>query len=190
MWAASWRGCGCRTPHGRAMLPLLSAEPVCSEATVNRKLSAVAAFYEFHQRYDVEIQTLELWGKSRIIASRTAGPAASPGRRGHILSSRRSRRAMHDYPKDCPACVSSFHATLCSGSSRWTGCSLLRSRAARRPRRPGCRRQDTPGSGRRTHRDAGVSKHSQYAGHDRAPGKEGPLPSSCRRTYCMMQPWR
>ncbi|WP_371869946.1 site-specific integrase [Mycobacterium kubicae] len=32
---------------------LPTAESMCSEATVNRKLSAISAFYEFHQRHGV-----------------------------------------------------------------------------------------------------------------------------------------
>ena len=39
-----------------AALP--TAEAVCSEATVNRKLSAVSAFYEFHQRHGVDLGDL------------------------------------------------------------------------------------------------------------------------------------
>ena len=39
-----------------AALP--SADSVCVEATVNRKLSAVAAFYEFHQRHGVDLGDL------------------------------------------------------------------------------------------------------------------------------------
>jgi integrase len=39
-----------------AMLP--AAESVCSEATVNRKLSAISAFYEFHQRHGVDLGDL------------------------------------------------------------------------------------------------------------------------------------
>lgn len=35
-----------------------TAESVCSEATVNRKLSAVSAFYEFHQRHGVDLGDL------------------------------------------------------------------------------------------------------------------------------------
>lgn len=36
-----------------AVLP--TAESVCSEATVSRKLSAISAFYEFHQRHGVDL---------------------------------------------------------------------------------------------------------------------------------------
>jgi len=39
-----------------AALP--TVEAVCSEATVNRKLSAVSAFYEFHQRHGVDLGDL------------------------------------------------------------------------------------------------------------------------------------
>lgn len=39
-----------------AVLP--TADSVCSEATVNRKLSAVSAFYEFHQRHGVNLGDL------------------------------------------------------------------------------------------------------------------------------------
>jgi Phage integrase, N-terminal SAM-like domain len=39
-----------------AALP--TAESVCSEATVNRKLSAISAFYEFHQRHGVDLGDL------------------------------------------------------------------------------------------------------------------------------------
>jgi len=39
-----------------AVLP--TAESVCSEATVNRKLSAISAFYEFHQRHGVDLGDL------------------------------------------------------------------------------------------------------------------------------------
>jgi len=39
-----------------AVLP--TAESVCSESTVNRKLSAVSAFYEFHQRHGVDLGDL------------------------------------------------------------------------------------------------------------------------------------
>ncbi len=34
---------------------LSAAESVCSQATVNRKLSAISAFYEFHQRHGVDL---------------------------------------------------------------------------------------------------------------------------------------
>ena len=37
---------------------LPGAESVCSEATVNRKLSAISAFYEFHQRHGVDLGDL------------------------------------------------------------------------------------------------------------------------------------
>ncbi len=39
-----------------AALP--TVESVCSEATVNRKLSAISAFYEFHQRHGVDLGDL------------------------------------------------------------------------------------------------------------------------------------
>jgi integrase/recombinase XerD len=39
-----------------AALPTL--ESVCTEATVNRKLSAISAFYEFHQRHGVDLGDL------------------------------------------------------------------------------------------------------------------------------------
>ena len=39
-----------------AALP--TAESVCSEATVNRKLSAISAFYEFHHRHGVDLGDL------------------------------------------------------------------------------------------------------------------------------------
>ena len=39
-----------------AVLP--TAESVCSEATVNRKLSAISAFYEFDQRHGVDLGDL------------------------------------------------------------------------------------------------------------------------------------
>jgi integrase/recombinase XerD len=39
-----------------AVLP--TAESVCSEATVNRKLSAISVFYEFHQRHGVDLGDL------------------------------------------------------------------------------------------------------------------------------------
>lgn len=39
-----------------AALPAL--ESVCTEATVNRKLSAISAFYEFHQRHGVDLGVL------------------------------------------------------------------------------------------------------------------------------------
>ena len=39
-----------------AALP--TAESVCSEATVNRKLSAISAFYEFQQRHGVDLGDL------------------------------------------------------------------------------------------------------------------------------------
>jgi integrase/recombinase XerD len=37
---------------------LPTVEAVCSEATVNRKLSAISAFYEFHQRHGVDLGDL------------------------------------------------------------------------------------------------------------------------------------
>ncbi len=37
---------------------LPTAESMCSEATVNRKLSAISAFYEFHQRHGVDLGDL------------------------------------------------------------------------------------------------------------------------------------
>ena len=37
---------------------LPTAENVCSEVTVNRKLSAISAFYEFHQRHGVDLGDL------------------------------------------------------------------------------------------------------------------------------------
>lgn len=45
---------------GRAgnVAALPTAESVCSEATVNRKLSAVSAFYEFHHRHGVDLGNL------------------------------------------------------------------------------------------------------------------------------------
>jgi len=37
---------------------LLTLDSVCTEATVNRKLSAISAFYEFHQRHGVDLGDL------------------------------------------------------------------------------------------------------------------------------------
>lgn len=53
----AWLGLAASARVGNvAVLP--AAESVCSEATVNRKLSAVAAFYEFHQRHGVDLGDL------------------------------------------------------------------------------------------------------------------------------------
>jgi integrase/recombinase XerD len=42
------------------------AESVCSEATANRKLSAISAFYEFHQRHGVDLgDLLTTWQRRR-----------------------------------------------------------------------------------------------------------------------------
>ena len=50
---------------GVAALP--TAESVCSEATVNRKLSAVSAFYEFHQRHGVDLgDLLTTWQRREV----------------------------------------------------------------------------------------------------------------------------
>lgn len=47
-----------------AVLP--AAESACSEATVNRKLSAISAFYEFHQRHGVDLgDLLTTWQRRR-----------------------------------------------------------------------------------------------------------------------------
>ena len=71
--SAAWCGRGCgledvgrfvawlRLPAaGRVgnVAALPTAESVCSEATVNRKLSAISAFCEFHQRHGVDLGDL------------------------------------------------------------------------------------------------------------------------------------
>ena len=83
-----------------AALP--TAESVCSEATVNRKLSAISAFYEFHQRHGVDLgDLLTTWQRRKAtgwivaaaagalgVSTRTqqadpvAGRAAHPGHAG------------------------------------------------------------------------------------------------------------
>ena len=58
-WAGSWPGCGCRRRRGWATSRRCRPRrAVCSEATVNRKLSAISAFYEFHQRHGVDLGDL------------------------------------------------------------------------------------------------------------------------------------
>jgi integrase/recombinase XerD len=47
------------------VVALPSAEGLCAAATVNRKLSAVSAFYEFHQRHGVELGGLLVTWRSR-----------------------------------------------------------------------------------------------------------------------------
>ena len=59
-----------------------SASAGCSEATVNRKLSAVSAFYEFHQRHGVDLgDLLATWQRRGSV-----GGGALP-RRARIFTS-------------------------------------------------------------------------------------------------------
>ena len=61
-----------------AVLP--TAESVCSEATVNRKLSAVSAFYEFHQRRGVDLGDLvTTWQRRKAHGGSSATTAGAPG---------------------------------------------------------------------------------------------------------------
>jgi integrase/recombinase XerD len=56
---------------GRNVTGLPTAPSVCSESTVNRKLSAVSAFYEFQQRHGVDL------GDLLVTWQRRGAPGAS-----------------------------------------------------------------------------------------------------------------
>jgi integrase/recombinase XerD len=50
------------TARAGNVVALPTVESVCTAATVNRKLSAISAFYEFHQRHGVDLgDLLTIW---------------------------------------------------------------------------------------------------------------------------------
>ena len=129
-----------------AALP--TAEAVCSEATVNRKLSAISAFYEFHQRHGVDLgDLLTTWQPARDTVGRGgrcwrtwdlgrnaaggSGCGRSGGSRIRWTASRSRRSWRHVIGCGIGSCFSCWPSPGCGSVRRW-GCGTATSIAAAR----------------------------------------------------------